>query len=121
MDADTLRRAQTEALINMKPADVVLTRYTWLSDGAGGRTKGPATPLPAQRMRLVPSSTVLQEAPARVTSDGRTVTPNWLLIALPECDIHEFDTCVVLGHKLEIVYVSTSPTERRVAECWESK
>lgn len=119
--ADAMRRAQTEALIDQKPSDVVLTRPTWLSDGAGGRTKSGASTLPPQKMRLVPASPITnQENQARVTADGRMVTPNWLLIGLPEQDIEPYDFATVLGHEIEVVGVSNVPTERLVAECWEA-
>lgn len=119
VDANALRRAQTEALIAQKPSAVVLSRRPKVSDGAGGTVKEVAIDLAPQTFRLVPADPVTNDSGARVNSLGKQVTPTWLLIGLPEQDMERDDRCTVLGHLLEIVYVSNVPTERLVGECWE--
>lgn len=116
----SVMRKQTEAMIHYRPESVVLTRTTLVADGSGGFTQTGPTPLVPQLMRLIPTRSITEQAPIRVTADGQTVSPNWYLLCEWDADVEIRDTATVRGHKLEVVYVSNLPDERIVAECWEN-
>jgi hypothetical protein len=112
-------RANTEAFIDYRPELVTLVRTAKVSDGMGGVSMGTPSPLLPQRMRMVPTKTITDQAPVRVTSDGQQVTPNWYLVGEYDANIQIGDTTTVRNHKLEVVFVSDLPDHRVVAECWE--
>lgn len=117
---ESVQRLQTKQMINYREEDVVLSRSTFTPDGSGGTVASAPSPLSPQPMRLIPTKSVTDQAPLRMTSDGQQVSPNWYLLALPEADIEVGDTTVVRGRNLEVVYVSDLPEGRIVAECWEN-
>jgi hypothetical protein len=112
-----IRLAQTRAFIEYRPELVVFTRKTKDDDGAGGFEWIDPVDLSAQRMRLIPTKS---SASARVTTNGQTVTPDWMLVGYPDADVKVGDTALVRGHLLEVIFISDVPTDRVIAECWEN-
>lgn len=98
-----VQRKQTAAFILADSVAVVLERPTFVSDGAGGHTRGVPTPLPVQTMRLTP----LQDgAIAQVTADGEMIEPTYMLIGSWDCDMERWDRFALGGHQYEVVSVN---------------
>lgn len=91
----------TAAFVDADPFDCVLTREANVSDGEGGYTTTKKA-LPAQRLRLVP----LQDASVeRTTADGRSLTPEYMLVGTVGADIKRADTFTKDGRSYEVVFV----------------
>jgi len=111
---------QTAAFIRARSELVALSRKTKVDDGAGGYKWINPTPIPAQKMRMIPTRPVTDQPPLRTTSDGREVTPNWFLVLLPDADIQLHDQASIRGIRLEVVFITTLPEDRIVAECFQT-
>lgn len=101
-----IQRQLTAAFIKADYLVVVLNRAVWTSDGAGGEVKGPPTPLPPQRMRLIPLGSAGDGVQERVTANGEAVTPSYKLLGLYDCDMDRWDEFVVDGRRYEVVFIS---------------
>ena len=117
---EAVQRAQTKQMINYRPEFVILNRSTSIPDGEGGNVTSAPLPLVPQEMRMIPTKSITEQAPLRMTSAGQQVAPNWYLLCLPEADIRVGDTAIVRDRKLEVVFVSDLPEGRIVGECWEN-
>lgn len=103
--------AATERFIDANASAIIIHRPVRVSDGAGGWEDSYEEVLAPQTMRLVGS--YLQSAQAsRITSDGRVVVPEFLLIALPFADIAVGDTFTFEDKVHEVVFVSNHPEWR---------
>lgn len=110
---------QTAAFIERNPSLVVFMRAPVTSTTAGGKRRGTPVELPDQVVRRIPSTRETNEAPTRVTSDGRQIAPQWYLVGMPDVDVEPFDTCVIDGLSLEVVFVNRQPAWRLIAEAVE--
>ena len=100
--------AITQAFIYENPHQVVITRQTKVSDGAGGFVVSGETTLPAQTMRLVGieprrGHTLVMS----VTRDGEQVMASSSLICLPDADIENQDQFIVDGDTSKVYEVLT--------------
>lgn len=66
-----------------------------------------------ETVRMVPSASTSEQQPNRVTADGRTVLPNWMVVALPETEI-KVGTILVsaTGDRFEVVHQARVPSWR---------
>jgi hypothetical protein len=103
-------RRQTSRFIAENPSDVVVTRTTEVSDGAGGTTRGPATPLPPQRVRVVPQ-TMLTESR---TSSGEMLRPDAAMVAEWDANIQRDDTIAHNGFTYRVSFVHDKGYEKLV-------
>lgn len=98
-----VQRKITNYFIRADGEDFVLERPAFVSDGAGGHTRGPSAPLPPQLMRLVP----LQDgATAQLTADGEMVEPSYMLVGLHDADMERWDTFTTDTGRYEVVSVN---------------
>jgi hypothetical protein len=97
-----VHRANTVAFIAADSFACVLNRKTKVADGAGGYTLGSA-PVAAQIMRLIPLG---DGAPERLTEDGKSVRPSYMLMGRWDCDIERWDTFSKDGRNYRIVYLN---------------
>jgi hypothetical protein len=97
-------REQTEQFIGENPTSLVLTRSTRTEDGAGGWVNGAPTPLPAQRVRLVPQSA--SPGVERRTVSGEVVRPDLRIVGMPEFNVAVGDTFTWNTIRMEVVWVS---------------
>jgi hypothetical protein len=103
-----MRQKQTQAFVDAEPTELPLVRRPWISDGAGGFKRGPATTVWPQHIRLVASNTQL---PVRRTVDGRDVQPNYTLIGMPTVDVQSGDTFTIDGVRYEVIFIYPNKTE----------
>jgi hypothetical protein len=108
-----LRIDQTRAFIDAEPIELAITRRPWISDGAGGFKRGPATAVPAQTLRLVSPNTQL---PLRRTVDGRDAQPVYTLVGMPTDDVQNGDTFLVDTVRYEVVFVQPKKLDALRAE-----
>lgn len=95
---------QTEQFINDNPTDVVFTRHTKVSDGAGGSTTT-STPLSAQTVRIVqagPSGSV-----ERQNQEGTVDRPDLTIVAMPDADLQRGDTFTWQSMNAQVTWVRT--------------
>lgn len=97
-------RFNTVAFIEADPRTVVLTRYPRVPNGAGGSRPGTPAPQPAQVMRVIPVES--SRAVERVSVDGATVTPSWVLMGRWDANMKRGDRFPLQdGTTGELVYV----------------
>lgn len=107
---DPLER-QIQAYIEMSPSDIVLTREGSTSDGAGGSIGTTPTTVTVH-CRVIG----VRQPTRRVTSDGREVSIERALVALPGANIQVADMATVDGRLMEVVTVSDRAPWRTFAE-----
>lgn len=83
-----LQRKLTNSFISADEEQIVLTRRTKVSDGAGGHTFTDE-PLPAQGLRLIPQQDTDREVQ---TADGKMVKPRYVLLGRHTADMQRDDT-----------------------------
>lgn len=97
-----IQRMLTEAFIAADANDVVLEPFSRESNGSGGYRKISQPPRAPQVMRLVPISTTSFE---RMTLDGRTVSPQFVLLGQWNSLMDRGDKFSLLGKRYEVVHV----------------
>lgn len=97
-----VHRANTVAFIAADSFTCTLNRRTRVPDGAGGHTFT-ATPLAPQIMRLIPLG---DGAPERMTEDGKSVRPTYMLMGAYGCDMQREDTFAKDGRQYRIVFIN---------------
>lgn len=97
-----VQRKQTRAFIAADAVEVELTRRTRTDDGAGGVEVGNATLLGPQRFRLIPQE---DGATARVTAEGETATPEYILMGDSDVDVARWDEFVLGERRYQVVYI----------------
>lgn len=98
-------RRNTKAFIDADDRSVVLLRPTRVPNGTGGTRPGPAAPLAAQTMRLLPQDA--SSSTERRMADGTVVLPTWVLLGTHDADMKRGDTFVMPDGTTtaEVVYV----------------
>jgi len=99
---------QTQAFINERPAQIVISRRTKTPTENGGYKLGTPVDLAPQTMRKVGS----KEALPITTSDGRLLVPTHNVIAMPDADIEVNDKFTLDGVVHEVLVISTLPEWR---------
>ena len=102
-------REQTRQFIGENPTEVVLTRYTRSSDGAGGFTRTNPTPLPPQDVRLIVENRMVSVE--RKTVSGEMLRPEYNMLCEHDADVENGDTFVHRGMTMEVVFVHASTYE----------
>ena len=98
-----VHRANTKAFIEADKKTVVLLRSTRTPNGQGGFTISAPASRPAQTMRLIPTSG--NRSIERATIEGRSVTPDFILLGEWNCDMQRFDEFVDQGMRYQVVWV----------------
>jgi hypothetical protein len=98
-----VQRNLTAAFIAADWMMVALERRTRTADGEGGYLEGPAVPLAAQRMRLIPRQDGSVE---RMTADGKVVLPAYSLMGSHDADMERWDEFEVNGHRYQVVFIN---------------
>lgn len=99
---------QTLRFIEENPSEIIFTRKTRVSDGAGGYTTTP-TPLDPQVVRVVEQN-VAREVERRNVA-GEVVRPALAVVAMPYADLSTGDTFPWQGRTAEVVYLTVLPYE----------
>lgn len=97
MELDIQRKLTTE-FVRADETQLVLTRRTKVSDGAGGHTYTEA-PLPAQGLRLIPQQDTAREVQA---ADGSMVHPRYVLLGRYTADMQRGDKFTYQGNRYEV-------------------
>lgn len=113
-----LHLRQTQRFIDENPTEALVTRSKKVSDGMGGWTWEHPSPLSPQIVRKV-ARTQLSSVTTRVTADGRTVVPTFIVIAMPDQDFLVGDDIAMDGLQYEAVYISRNPEWRISVEVVE--
>jgi hypothetical protein len=104
-----VHRTNTKAFIDADPRSIVLVRSVPVSNGSGGTIPGPATPQPAQTMRLMPVDTAVTTE--RRLADGSVAVPSWTLLGEYTANMKRGDTLTLPdGTTGEIAYVHEKRT-----------
>lgn len=112
-DEVTTRQRITAEMIAANPTTIVLTRQSYVDDGAGGQSRGPIVVLDGFIGRVIALN---REVPQRTTVDGRTVTPSYRLLAPSEVDVQRGDAFVEGGARFEVVWVEPDHLDATRAE-----
>jgi hypothetical protein len=107
------RRRLTTEMIQANPSTVVLSRQSYVDDGAGGQKKGPIVELDPAVIRIIALN---REVPQRTTVDGRTVTPSYRLLADSDADVRRGDYFTRDGARFEVVWVEPDHLDATRAE-----
>lgn len=106
-----------EAYIKRDPTVVSVQPRHTTRTASGGKRWVLDSVEPSETVRIIPNRTTTEKQAIRVTPDGRSVMPGWMIAALPNTRIKigallkdEQDTVY------EVVYVSTVPSWRKVFE-----
>lgn len=94
---------QTKEFIDENPTDLATVRNTRTPDGSGGYTTSP-TDVPAQRVRLVNQARGVSTE--RRSASGAVVTPDIVVVGMPDLDMQRGDTFTHEGVKMEVVWVT---------------
>lgn len=103
-----VQRRITRAFIAADAVEVELSRRTRTPDGAGGVEVGPGVLLSPQRFRLLPQE---DGATARVTSEGETATPEYMLLGDADVDVARWDEFELDGRRYQVVYIDNRQYE----------
>lgn len=116
MTLDTsLHLHQTQAFIDERPIEVVITRKEKVTTAAGGYRWANPEALPPQVMRLVEMLRI-QGRESRMDSDGKLVVPTHIAVMMPDSDIQIHDSFPAYDGTWEVVWVSKLPEWRWQAE-----
>lgn len=97
-------KLNTVAFIEADPREIVLTRYPRVPNGTGGTRPGTPVPQPVQTLRVIPVES--SRAVERVSVDGATVMPSWVLLGRWDANMARGDRFPLQGGLTgEIVYV----------------
>ncbi len=96
-------RRNTRAFILADPRIIILQRRTRALDAAGGIERGPLADVPAQVFRLLPQE---DGATARVTAEGETATPEYMLLGMYDVDMQRWDVFEFDGRRYQILWIS---------------
>lgn len=115
LTADEVRTRQrlTTEMIAANPSTIVLSRQSYVDDGAGGQSRGPVVDQPAIVGRIIALN---REVPQRTTVDGRTVTPSYRLLAGSSADVQPGDYFTKDGARFEVVWVEPDHLDATRAE-----
>ena len=97
MELDIQRRL-TGAFVSADEVQLVLTRRTRVSDGAGGYTWSDLS-LAAQGMRLIPQQDTARETQ---TADGKMVKPTYVLLGRHTADMQRDDAFTWQGSRYKL-------------------
>lgn len=118
------KRRITERFISERSVTTSFAREAQVSDGAGGYTTT-TTATAAQTFRPI-TADQYGNPEHRVTEVGDLTVPEWYLVLMPDADVERGDTCSFIGPAgktidIVVLYVSTIPDDRKVAECVEGE
>lgn len=102
----TIGVKSTQAFIAADYEDLVFSRTSRVSDGEGGWTNVTPVSFGPLRCRLVPQSDRVEEVS---TSDGRSLRPSFVLVALPTEDLQRYDRFDYKGDTYELASVRPDP------------
>lgn len=112
--------AVARAYILRDPTRMAVQPRHFVRTGTGGKKWVNDTPEPSEVVRIVPNRTTTEKQPVRVTPDGRSLMPGWMVVALPTSRIK---VGAILtddsGTRYEIIYVSRVPSWRLTFEAVE--
>lgn len=108
-----VQRQLTKAFIDAEPDSVVLQPFDKESNGSGGYRIVPASPRDPQVMRLIPISTTAFE---RLTLDGKTVAPQFVLQGEWDCEMQRGDRFELDGKRYEIVHLQEKQEYQKKGE-----
>lgn len=109
-----LQRSLTAQFIEADPLELQLYRSTKTPNGSGGYTTSAPAPVGGlQRMRLIPLGDGAEE---RLTADGKTVTPNYMLQGYFDCDMDRWDTFELSGIRYQIVFINQNSQYQKKGE-----
>ena len=108
-----VQRLLTKAFLDADYMVVTLYRSSVTDDGAGGTVTGPPAPLPPQRLRLIPLGDGAQE---RMTTNGTSVTPSYMLLGLYDADMQRGDEFTVGGRRYQIVFLNENQQYEKKGE-----
>lgn len=94
---------QTEHFIDDNPTDIVFTRNTPASDGAGGHTTTSAA-LSAQKVRVIQGGPTAASVERQGLS-GEVERPDWTICAMPDADLQRGDTFQYRGMNAEVIWI----------------
>lgn len=112
----------TAVFISENPIEISLTRPVRISTGTGGyRIEPGEAPFdPFVGRRVGRGGLRGADFAERVSENGHTVVPSWILIAMPEIDIHIGDHFISDdGKDCEILFIDRQPPWRVKAEVYE--
>lgn len=95
-----INRSNTVAFISADPVNIVLRRYKFEPDGAGGKKKIPDVPSGPQVFRLIPQSDIM---PQVQTPDGIVLTPSYVLLGTHDSVIRRWDEFTLEGVEFKVV------------------
>lgn len=95
------QRKISQAFIDADAVTVILERRTRVPDSAGGFTSTPVPQFP-QRFRMIPQE---DGATARVTAEGETATPEFMLMGPWDANMQRFDEFSLYGTRYQIAYI----------------
>jgi hypothetical protein len=102
-----VQRKISAAFIAADPVIVILERHNRIGDGAGG-FRSVTVPQPPQRFRLIPQE---DGATARVTAEGETATPEFMLMGEYDCNMQRFDEFELNSTRFQVVYIDNRQYE----------
>jgi hypothetical protein len=109
-----VQRRLTSAYLKAEPIDVVFQRPTMINTPAGGMAQGTPTPIPAQRIRLIPFKRRLVEL-TRDTPDGNIIKEGYVVMGEPDLDIQAADEFTYNGGHYEVVSIEPNRSYRTIA------
>jgi hypothetical protein len=109
------------AFINRDPTVMsIIPRHTIVT-GSGGKKWVDDDPVPDEVVRTIPSTTTGEKQPVRITPDGRTVMPSWMIMTAPVTNITIGSILTDGdGNRYEVVYRARVPSWRTVFEAIEN-
>lgn len=108
------------AYILRDPTTVAVQLRHVVRTGTGGKRWVNDLPEPSEVVRLVPNRTTTEKQAVRVTPDGRSLMPGWMIVALPDSRI-KVGSLLTDGNNVryEVIYVSRVPSWRLTFEAVE--
>lgn len=96
-----MARRQVEAEIKTDPVEIIVTRRTKVSDGAGGWRWGPPTPMPAQEVLITPAKRRLSDMLVN-TELGQVVDYPYIILARHNADLKRDDVFFWQGDQFQV-------------------
>lgn len=98
------QRRLTAIFIEADPLELQIMRPVTAPNGSGGQLQGEPVPVGGlQRLRLIPSG---DGATERLMADGRSVSPNYMLMGTYLADFDRHDFFELDGRRYEIVFIN---------------
>lgn len=100
------------AFIKRDPTDVTIQNRKSFTTGTGGRKLVSDGDPFEESVRFVPSVSTSEKQATRITADGRTVLPNWMVVASPDTDIAVGAKLTTVDGSFEVVHRARVPSWR---------